>query len=143
MSWEGHVCRIISASQPRYNVIVFGNSSDEGTPIACIDDASTPYGLFNITALPGGDKYEIRSVPHPEWGVGANPDNLQEQNYPFTTLKDFAWSIESAGNDLWKIHIANMNDCWYLPGGNGQVRVLIRGAGGGQEELWRIVPVQE
>ncbi|KAG8781809.1 hypothetical protein FRC12_021498 [Ceratobasidium sp. 428] len=145
-NWQNKTCRIFSDHQPEYQVIVFGNSEDEGTPVACVANKTTPQGLFKIIALPGADKFELKSVFYEGWRVGANPENFHEQNWPITTAKDFAWAIEPAGHDQWKIHLPNEGIYWYLPSGPDEQsdhRILLQTNRGRPGELWRIVPDEE
>ncbi|KAG9080948.1 hypothetical protein FRC07_014727, partial [Ceratobasidium sp. 392] len=101
MSWDGRTCRIFNVKKDDFNVAVFDNSSDEGTPIACASSSKHPgpHAQFHIQEV-GGDKFIIKNVHYP-WHVSANPDNLQDQNYPFTSLTPFVWSIEPAGPNTW------------------------------------------
>ncbi|KAG9090743.1 hypothetical protein FRC06_000895, partial [Ceratobasidium sp. 370] len=104
-------CRIVSASNPRLSLSLLMHGRGEGTPVVCRDKYA-PESTFLVRPGPGG--FTIQGCVS-KWHVGANPDNLQEYNYPFVTSKPFAWYIESAGNGTVKILVPNMNDCVQLP----------------------------
>ncbi|CAE6490319.1 unnamed protein product [Rhizoctonia solani] len=122
-----------------YAVMMYGND-EEGIPMVCV---SNPNGQtqFNVRESGEGTNRYIIGSDWFKYNVGAAPDNLQEQNFPFTTLQDFEWSIEPAGPDCYKIHIPNMDAYWFLPDGPSQTRILIEGAQGRPAEIWRMVKV--
>ncbi|KAJ1305872.1 hypothetical protein OPQ81_010594 [Rhizoctonia solani] len=122
-----------------YAVMMYSND-EEGIPMVCVPNPNGQTQFTVMETAPGSNRYIIRSDLF-KYNVGASPDNLQVQNYPFTTLEDFEWSIEPAGNELYKIHIPNMNAYWFLPDGPSQTRILIDGAQGRPEEIWRMVKV--
>ncbi|CAE6506961.1 unnamed protein product [Rhizoctonia solani] len=119
-----------------YAVMMYANDA-QGVPIVCI---SNPNGQtqFNVReSAPGSNRYIIGSDRF-KYNIGAAPDNLQKQNYPFNDLDSFEWSIEPAGTELYKIHIPNMDAYWFLPDGPSQTRILIQGAQGRPAEVWRM-----
>ncbi|KAF8601637.1 hypothetical protein BDV93DRAFT_558253 [Ceratobasidium sp. AG-I] len=119
-------------------LMMFSND-EEGIPMTC---ASNPNGQTQFTVAETGkdtNRYTIKSDRF-KYNMGANPKNLQEQNYPFTTLEGFEWSIEPAGTDLYKVHIPNMDAYMFLPEGSSMnTRVLLEGAQGRPAEVWKMI----
>ncbi|KZS96729.1 hypothetical protein SISNIDRAFT_482524 [Sistotremastrum niveocremeum HHB9708] len=113
-------------------LLVFSNS-DEGTPVAAIDSKGSWQTKFVVKWI-AGSRYTITSQAL-TWNVGAN----NEKNYPFATRHYFEWAIEEAGNGTYRIHEPYDNSYLYLPEGEGTVRVLKRGATGGDDEKWNFV----
>ncbi|CAE6478141.1 unnamed protein product [Rhizoctonia solani] len=124
-----------------YAVMMYGNDAEE-IPLVGVPNPNGQTQFVVAEAKPGSNTYTIRSTKF-RYNIGAAPDNLQDKNYPFTMLGGFEWSIEPAGQDLYKVHIPNMNAYWFLPDGPSQTRVLIDGAQGRPEEVWRMVKVGE
>ncbi|CAE7131891.1 unnamed protein product [Rhizoctonia solani] len=122
-----------------FAVMMYANDA-EGVPIVCVPNPNGQTQFHVEESRPGSNRYIIRSDRF-RFNIGAAPDNLQKQNYPFNSLEDFEWSIEPAGPELYKIRIPSMDACWYLPEGGSQTRILIEGAQGRPAEIWRMEKV--
>ncbi|CAE6489657.1 unnamed protein product [Rhizoctonia solani] len=129
----------INNGNNNYAMMMYANNA-ENIPIVCVPN---PNGQTQFTVEESGkgtNRYIIKSDVF-KYNVGAAPDNLQKQDYPFTSLEEFEWSIEPAGTDLYKIHIPNMDAYWFLPDGPSETRILIQGAQGRPAEIWKMVKV--
>ncbi|KAJ1305871.1 hypothetical protein OPQ81_010593 [Rhizoctonia solani] len=122
--------------------MMYANDS-EGVPIACVPNPNIQTEFLVEESGLGSNRYILSSTRFP-YRIGAAPDNLQVQDYPFTTLNNFQWSIEPAGPDCFKIHIPNMNVCWFLPDTeDNEIRILLRPAEGYPEEIWKMVRIRD
>ncbi|CAE6437413.1 unnamed protein product [Rhizoctonia solani] len=122
-----------------YAVMMYGNDA-EGVPIVGVSNPNGQTQFIVEEASPGSNTYTIKSTWF-KYNIGADSENLQEKNYPFTLSDKFPWAIEPAGPNMYKIHIPNMNAYWFLPDGPSQTRVLIDGSQGRPEEIWRMIKV--
>ncbi|CUA69239.1 hypothetical protein RSOLAG22IIIB_08364 [Rhizoctonia solani] len=129
----------INSANNGYAVMMYGNDA-EGIPMVGVDGANGQTQFIVQEARPGSNTYTVKSTRY-KYNIGADKDNLQQKNFPFTVLGTFEWAIEPAGPDLYKIHIPNMNAYWFLPDGPSQTRVLIKGSEGRPEEVWEMIKV--
>ncbi|KAG8793864.1 hypothetical protein FRC12_020526 [Ceratobasidium sp. 428] len=113
----------------------------EGSPLV-VRPKDSPETTFDI--LPGPENGHFIVGWTSKWHVGANPDNLQEQPYPFVTETPFDWSIQPAGQGTFKIHFPNKDECVKLPeNAKDGSELSIGPANGTMEELWQVVPGHE
>ncbi|KAG8723588.1 hypothetical protein FRC09_002680 [Ceratobasidium sp. 395] len=133
--------RIVSVARPYLEMSMLIDDRKPGSPLV-VRPKSSPESTFQILPEPEGRYIIVGSVSR--WHVGANPDNLQEQPYPFVSSTVFYWSIEPAGQGFYKIHVPYKDDCVKLPR-NAQdgSELTIGPADGSQEELWRVEPGQD
>ncbi|KAG8707330.1 hypothetical protein FRC09_001886 [Ceratobasidium sp. 395] len=137
-----HPARFLSvASNESLAISMLIDGRKEGSPLVVRPEHS-PETTFDVLPGPEGGFFIVGWTS--KWHVGANPDNLQEQPYPFVTRDAFHWSIEPAEPGTFKIHVPNKDDCVKLPrNATDGSELHIGPAEGTVEELWRVVPGHE